>query len=165
MTRSHFSVDRSLLCAWAFAGACGMLFHSQAAQAVLGATADTIHADQIRYKGVRSENVNATGLMTTHEIRLRDGSGIKQYVNAAGVVFAVSWRTRLKPDLEALLGPQFAVQATAVGTTQGVAGIKRQHSLRLPNLVVHQGGRMNAFAGLAYVPTQVPEGIDAELLR
>ena len=165
MTRSILSVGRSMLCTWAIAGACGVLFYSHAAQAVLGATADTIRADQIRYKGARTESASANGLMTTHEIRLRDGSGIKQYVNAAGVVFAVSWRTRLKPDLEALLGPQFTLHAATVSAASGVAGMKRQNSIRQPDLVVHQGGRMNAFAGLAYVPPLVPEGIDAELLR
>jgi hypothetical protein len=103
--------------------------------------------------------------MTIHEIRLADGSGIKEYVNAAGVVFAVSWRTRLKPDLAALLGAQFAVHAATGHTASGVAGIKQQQSIRQPNLVVHQAGRMSAFAGLAYVPTLVPEGINAETLR
>jgi hypothetical protein len=163
MKRSLLTIGRSVLGLWAFAGACGVLFYSHAAQAVLGAPADTIRADQVRYKGVRSES--SSGPMTTHEIRLQDGSGIKQYVNAAGVVFAVSWRTRLKPDLEALLGPQFSAHAETDSKVPGVAGIKRQHSIRQPNLVVHQAGRMNAFAGLAYVPTLVPEGIDAEALR
>ncbi|MBL0123278.1 MAG: DUF2844 domain-containing protein [Betaproteobacteria bacterium] len=165
MKWSIMSAGRSMRCSWVFAGACCVLFYSHTAHAVLGAAANTIHADQIRYKGARSESASANGLMTTHEIRMSDGSGIKQYVNSAGVVFAVSWRTRLKPDLEALLGPRFALQGATVGAAAGVAGIKRQQSIRQPNLVVHQGGRMNAFAGLAYVPTLVPEGIDAELLR
>jgi hypothetical protein len=129
--------------------------------AALGANAETVKADQVRFNGVHSESTN--GQMTTHVIKLSDGSGIKEYVNAAGVVFAISWRTRLKPDLEALLGTHFAVHAATAAS--GVAAIKTRQSTRDPNLVVHQGGRMNAFAGLAYVPALVPEGIDAESLR
>ena len=163
MTLSILSGGRSMRRTWLVAGALGVLFCSHAAQAELGAAAQTVKADQIRFKGTHSESTS--GQMTTHEIKLQDGSGIKEYVNAAGVVFAISWRTRLKPDLEALLGAQFAVHAASVNTVSGVAGIKGQQSIRQPNLVVHQAGRMNAFAGLAYVPTLVPEGINAEALR
>lgn len=163
MMRSIFPDGASMLRPWIFAGACSLLICSHAAQAVLGATADTVQEDQVRFKGVRSESAGAQ--MTTHEISLPDGSSIREYVNAAGVVFAVSWRTRLKPNLEALLGTQFAAHAAPVSAAPGVAGIKRQQSIRQPNLVVHQAGRMNAFAGLAYDPTLVPDGIDAETLR
>ena len=163
MMRSILSIGGSTLRYWMFAGACCALFCSHAAQAVLGAAADTIQADQIRFNGERKASVSRQ--MTTHEIRLRDGSSIKEYVNAAGVVFAVSWRTRLKPDLEALLGAPFAAHPATAGAASGVASIKRQPSIRRPDLVVHQAGRMNAFAGLAYVPNLVPEGIDADTLR
>jgi hypothetical protein len=104
--------------------------------------------------------------MTTHEITLADGSGIKEYVNAAGQVFAVSWRTRLKPNLQSLLGANYAaLSEAALEQPKGVAGMKLQQSLRLSNLVVHQGGRVNAFAGVAYVPALVPSGVDADALR
>jgi hypothetical protein len=160
MMRS-ISSGGAMLRPWMFV--CCVLICPHAAQAVLGAAADTVQADRLRFKGAHSEST--TGQMTTHEIRLQDGSSVKEYVNAAGVVFAVSWRTRLKPDLEALLGAQFAVHAAKVTPASGVARSKTRQSIREPNLVVHQAGRMNAFAGLAYVPTLVPEGIDAETLR
>ena len=142
---------------------CGVLFHATEAQAILGATADTVVTDQVRFKGERRQSTGQR--MNTHEISLPDGSSIKEYVNSAGLVFAVSWRTRLKPDLEKLLGMNFVVYAAKQNVASGVAASKRQLSLRQPNLVVHQAGRMNAFAGLAYVPTLVPEGIDADALR
>jgi hypothetical protein len=141
-----------------------MLFHAPLALAVLGATQDTIQADQIHFKGQRSRHI--AWQMTTHEITLVDGSGIKEYVNAAGQVFAVSWRTRLKPNLQVLLGAQYAaLSAAALEQPSGVASMKRQQSVRLSNLVVHQGGRVNAFAGVAYVPALVPSGVDADALR
>jgi hypothetical protein len=140
-----------------------VLPHSPAAHAELAASTESIVADQIRFKGVRS--ASTSGQVTTHEIKVADGSSIKQYVNAAGVVFAVSWRTRLKPNLEALLGTQLVAQVASASTATGVASIKARQSVHQPNLVLHQGGRMNAFSGLAYVPTLVPNGIDAETLR
>jgi hypothetical protein len=148
--------------AWLVAGA--SLLCAPLAQAELGAMQDSIQADQIRFKGLRSRHTEWP--MTTHEITLVDGSGIKEYVNAAGQVFAVSWRTRLKPNLELLLGAHYAdLSAAAIEVPSGVSGMKRRRSVRLANLVVHQSGRMNAFAGIAYVPALVPTGVDADALR
>jgi hypothetical protein len=141
-----------------------MLLNAPLAHAVLGAAQDSIQADQIHFKGLRSRHI--AWQMTTHEITLADGSGIKEYVNAAGQVFAVSWRTRLKPNLQTLLGANYAtLSQAALVQPKGVASMKGQQSLRLSNLVVHQGGRVNAFAGLAYVPALVPAGVDADALR
>jgi hypothetical protein len=140
-----------------------MLLCAHPAQAVLGATAESVQADQFRFKGARTQST--TGQVTIHQISLPDGSSIREYVNPAGIVFAISWRTRLKPDLDALLGAPFTLRSATVGAAAGVAGLKRQPSIREPNLVVHQAGRMNAFGGLAYNPTLVPEGINAESLR
>ncbi len=142
---------------------CVALFGATEAQAVLGAHADTVQADQVRFQGVRASRVLPQ--MTAHEISLPDGSTVKEYVNASGLVFAVAWRTRLKPDLANLLGSTVSVAAAGDPRGAGVAGSKAPRSVRQANLVVHQGGRMNAFAGLAYVPNLVPEGFDADSLR
>ena len=146
----------------AFAIAICASFWSQIVYSELGATTDSVRADQVRFKASRLET-SGPG-MITHEIKLQDGSGIKEYVNSSGVVFAVSWRTRLKPNLQTLLGAQYAMQIASTKSVLGVANSRAQQSVRLPNLVLHQAGRVNAFAGLAYVPALVPEGINAENL-
>ncbi len=163
MTQALGSGGRRRLGPMLLALSCGLLFGAGEARAVLGETADSVKADQIRFEGQRRQSM--AGRMNAHEISLPDGSSIKEYVNAAGVVFAVSWRTRLKPDLEQLLGPNFVLYTGRQGAASGVAGSKMLRSVRQPDLVLHQGGRMNAFAGLAYVPTLVPEGFDADTLR
>ncbi len=148
---------------WTSAVVCAVLLQAQQAQAVLGGGEDSVHADQVRFQG---EHRKLSGSqMTTHEIGLPDGSVVKEYINAAGLVFAVSWRTRLKPNLDALLGAHNAAPAASLHADSGVATAKRQQSMRQSNLVIHQGGRMNAFAGLAYVPSLVPEGFNADALR
>jgi hypothetical protein len=139
------------------------LLFTGAAQAVLGGAEDSVQADQIRLHGVHLEHRDWQ--MATHEIRLGDGSGIKQYVNAAGVVFAVSWRTRLKPDLAALLGTHASGYNASSVVPSGIAAAKHRQSVRRSDLVLHQFGRQNAFAGLAYVPSLVPAGVDADALR
>jgi hypothetical protein len=149
-------------CLWFVAAT--LLLCTPLAQAELGAMQDTIQTDQIRFKGIRSRHIEWQ--MTTHEITLADGSGIKEYVNASGQVFAVSWRTRLKPNLQLLLGARYAAMSgAALEQPRGVASMKRQRSVRLTNLVVHEAGRVNAFAGVAYVPALVPNGVDADALR
>lgn len=152
---SHFS--RNL----AVAG--GMLLCMSTARAVLGGDVDSVHADRARFKGEHRQF--ALGQTTAHEIRMGDGSVVKQYVNAAGLVFAVSWRTRLKPDLGNLLGVHYPPADLQGSTISGVAAARREQTVRQPNLVVRRGGRMNAFAGLAYLPGAVPRGLDAETLR
>ncbi len=142
---------------------CGLLLCATSAQAVLGGAQDTIQVDQIRLRGVHRQHTEWS--MTTHEISTGDGSTIKQYVNASGQVFAVSWRTRLKPRLEPLLGASYQVPAADTAALSGVASMKRQQSTRQPHLVLHQSGRMNAFAGLAYIPALVPPGVNADALR
>ncbi len=142
---------------------CGMMLYAPPAQAVLGAGQETIQADQIRLRGAHRQHTDWP--MTTHEISLGDGSSIKQYVNASGQVFAVSWHTRLKPRLDALLGPSYQVPAADSAGLAGVASMKRAQSTRQSHLVLHQSGRMNAFAGLAYIPALVPTGVNADALR
>jgi hypothetical protein len=142
---------------------CGTLVLASDAHAVLGGGEETVRADQIRFGGERRQTAGSQ--VRTHEISLPDGSTLKEYVNAAGVVFAVSWRTRLKPDLHALLGSSYPAPVVGSGAPAGVASARMQQVTRQPQLVIHQGGRMNAFAGLAYVPALVPQGFNADAFR
>lgn len=149
--------------AWGLVLVCGVLLQANDVHAVLGGGEETVQADQIRFGGERRQSVGSQ--VRTHEISLPDGSILKEYVNAAGVVFAVSWRTRLKPDLHALLGSSYSTPVVGSGAYAGVASARMQQLRREPQLVIHQGGRMNAFAGLAYVPALVPQGFNADALR
>ena len=139
------------------------LLIAPSAQAVLGAAQDTVQADQLRFQGRHHQH--SQWPMTVHDISLPDGSGIRQFVNPAGQVFAVSWHTRLKPDLAALLGAHYPGPDALAGTPQGIASARQRRSMRRSYLVLHQGGRVGAFAGLAYVPALVPQGVDADALR
>jgi hypothetical protein len=134
-----------------------------AAHAVLGETADSIQADQIRLRGQRVQHL--AWPMQVHEIRMGDGSSLREFVNAEGRVFAVAWRSRLKPDLKALLGQHFDGYANQWQPAAHVLAARRMQRTSLPDLVVQISGRQQAFAGVAYLPSQVPQGVDLGQLR
>lgn len=76
---------------------------------------------------------------------------VKTYVNAAGVVFAVSWQGPIKPDLQALLGKYFPA-VTAHPSLGGVSIVQSG------DLVVYSSGFMRNFSGYAYLKSQTPAG-------
>ena len=48
-----------------------------------------------------------SGLYTVQEVQLETGTMVQQYVTSAGLVFAISWRGPVLPDLSILLGDYF----------------------------------------------------------
>ena len=82
-----------------------ILASSTPADAVLGADAASISADHARLSGGQKRPLNMRNpQLQAHEIAMVDGSSIREYVAPNGVVFAVAWSTRFKPDLMSLLG-------------------------------------------------------------
>lgn len=131
------------------------------AGAALGGSAATVDADQSKLKAVRAAQVQ--GNFTVHELTEASGTVVREFVSkATGKVFAVSWRGPFMPDLQQLLGDHFSTFKEAAardGTGRGAVAVDQ------PGLVVRSGGHMRAFSGLAYVPDQLPEGVQVENLR
>jgi hypothetical protein len=100
----------------------------------------------------------------TFETVAPDGSSIREYARPDGIVFAVAWSTRIKPDLPTLLGQHFQPFAQAA-RQKAAPGMSRQIAVQQGDLVVHSAGHLNAFAGRAYVRSLVPEGVDVDALR
>ena len=92
--------------------------------------------------------------------RLDSGTEVREYANAEGIVFAVSWNGPFLPDLRALLGSHFsALEQHASG-----AGRASAVSIQNPELTLLSGGRMGAFRGRAWLPRQLPAGLDPRTL-
>lgn len=95
---------------------------------------------------------------------LLSGTVMREYVNATGRVFAVSWEGPLLPDLALLLGryageyQQAVQQQRAMGQRGGVVQAHKSQ------LVMVSRGRMGQFKGHAYVPALVPLGMDLQAL-
>ncbi len=93
------------------------------------------------------------------ELVLETGTAVQEYSNAAGVVFAMTWRGPVLPDLSVLLGDYFTTfktemeQARAQGKRGSPATVARA------KLVVHSSGRMRNFYGYAYAPDLIPVGV------
>ncbi|MBO9651141.1 MAG: DUF2844 domain-containing protein [Variovorax sp.] len=128
------------------------------AAAALGGPASSVATDQARMKAARE--VKAGPVYTVHEIAMPSGTMVREFVSpATGQVFAVTWQGPFMPDLKQLLGDHFSTLTEATGKER----IGRSNALvNRPEVVIHSGGHMRAFVGKAYLPGQVPEGVNLE---
>lgn len=144
----------------------GALVVADGAHAVLGGDVSTIATDQARLKAAgRAVAAAVSATVQSHEMTLADGSSIREYVNPAGIVFAVAWSTRFKPKLTPLLGVHSLSYAAAASAASNRAGIQRRIVLQRDDLVVHATSHLNAYVGVAYLQSLVPEGVRVDELR
>jgi hypothetical protein len=103
---------------------------------------------------------SVTAAYTVHDNLLPSGTRVQEFVNPAGLVFAVAWRGPVLPDLRALLGDYLAIfqRHTDAVRQAGLRG--GPVNLVQEGLVVRSSGRMGDFSGHAYVPTLVPAGVN-----
>lgn len=129
------------------------------AEAALGDTVASVQADRVSMKGqlrTRSEPG-----YSVQEITAANGVLVREFVSPSGVIFAVSWSGAAMPDLQQTLGTYFAQYRTTV-MAQHASGQRGGHhhvEIRAPSLVVHVGGHMRQYFGLAYVPSLVPQNL------
>jgi hypothetical protein len=142
-----------------------LFFAALPAHAVLGGDVSTIGEDQARLRGMRHAVTIASVAMRTHEITLADGSIIREFVTPSGLVFAVAWSTRFKPDLASLLGAHAGTYATAASEALRQPGIRRHVELRRGDLVVHSTAHLNAYVGKAWLQSLVPQGVGVDAMR
>ena len=140
-----------LLLAAALAGPC---------HAALGDLEASVSADAARLK--TSPSLASRPAFNVHELQAPTGTVIREFVTASGVVFAVSWQGPLKPDLNLLLGRYFGAYAHA---PRSPGSSRSRLMIDQPDLIVRAGGRVRAFAGIAYVPQLLPAGVTAGDLR
>ena len=143
-----------------------LLLAALPARAVLGGDDSSVVSDQARLHGARrAAAIASTTVVRTHEITLADGSTICEFVTPAGVVFAVAWSTRFKPDLEALFGAYAASYAEAASATLRSPGIRRHVELRRGDLVVRSTSHLGSYVGTAWLQSLVPQGVGVDALR
>lgn len=144
--------------AWALALSCSPSW------AVLGGDVASVQADQLRMRATR-QTTNAVQGGTVHEIRMPDGSSIREFVNAQGIVYAVAWSTRLKPDFTQMLGRHAADFDAGVSAQSQKPGLQRSAAVDRGDLVVHSAGRPGAFVGRAWLKSQLPLGTRSDAVR
>ena len=124
------------------------------AGAALGGNVESVQADRAQMKALSL--VTDAAQFKIHEIQTPSGTAVREFVSPGGEVFAVAWEGPEMPDLRQLLGQYFDQYVSAAKS----AHTGRTHlELQQPNLVVQSGGHMHSFAGRAWVPSLLPQGL------
>lgn len=134
------------------------------AQAALGDAAVSIEADRLQMRATR-QATRATLQGSVQEIRLADGSSIRQFVSARGIVYAVAWSTRVKPDFAQLLGQHAGTFEAGVAPAASQPGLKRSVTVDQGDVVVVSSGRPGAFVGRAWLKSELPAGVATDAIR
>lgn len=121
--------------------------------AALGSDLSSVMSDQQAF-GATSAATPIPGA-TLYTQSLGNGVTVRQYVDAAGFVFAVGWDGPVMPNFQRLLATHFVIYQDAVRQQ------RRGVSLQGADLVIESGGMMRSFAGRAYLPPKVPAALDA----
>lgn len=136
------------------------------AAAGLGDTVASVQSDRLSMKG----QLRATSEpgYSVQEISAAAGTVVREYVSPAGVVFAVSWNGPAKPNLAQTLGAYFTQYQAAVNSLRAQSTRPRGHNhleIRTPSLIVHAGGHMREYFGIAYVPALMPQNLSVSDLH
>lgn len=135
------------------------LLAASAAHATLGGDAQSARDNAAKLNAIVHEVTGSTYRSVV--IETPAGTHIRQYLDAQGQVFAITWVGPAMPDLALLLGAHFeALRAK----TEQPGPPRSQLNLRTEELVVESAGRMRAFRGRAYLPGKLPAGVAAPAL-
>ena len=127
--------------------------------AALGSDYSSVSADSTRM--MASTRMLPAQQYSAHVLQVPSGTVVREYVSTAGKVFAVSWHGPQMPDLRQLFGSYFSEFKKAARAKRGLGSL----NINQPGLVIVSGGHMRAFAGLAYVPQLVPQGVSITSLK
>ncbi len=130
------------------------------AQASLGAAKASVDTDVAHFKA--RLKATAQGNYTVQELTSDGGMVTREYSNASGTVFAVSWDGPVRPDLQQLFGnyfPRFQADVQANG--------RRHQAMRVDDidLIVRTGGHPGHMWGFALLPGDMPQGFSTDVLQ
>ena len=149
----------SVMCALLFAQS-APAFAALGAAAGPAASAPQVQADAARAKA--SARVTSYSGYTVSEVVEPSGTTVREYIGADNVVFAVSWQGPSMPNLQQLLG-SYADQYVAAASEPHPG--RRAVAIQSDQLVLRSGGHMRSFAGNAYVPSLLPQGVTPDNIR
>lgn len=144
---------------------CALLFaQSVPAFAALGAAvgpaAGAAQADSAHARV--SARVTSYNGYSVSEVVEPSGTIVREYIGADNVVFAVSWEGPSMPNLQQLLG-SYADQYVSAASVPHAG--RRAVAIQSDQLVLRSGGHMRSFAGSAYVPALLPQGVTPDNIR
>lgn len=133
-----------------------VLFHPDPAHAELGGSV-SILAAKSSLAAAPQETLVALSGYTRHDTIRENGGVVRQFVNATGQVFAVTWSGPGKPDLRALLGPYFTMlQAPPANGPRAMHSLRRPAQVDRSDVQMQTSGHMGWFHGTAFLPALAP---------
>ncbi len=135
---------------------------AESAHASLGGDTASVSSDADELHGIVQESILQQ--FEVQQIVTDNGMEVREFLNQDGIVFAVSWAGPVVPDLQQLLGTQFASYSAALAARDHL-GLRRAVRVATSDLVVESDGHLRAYVGRAYLPAMIPIGVSAAELR
>ena len=141
-----------------------MLMFALPSFAGLGEDISSVQADQAHMQGnLRTTQAQA---YTVQEIQAPTGIIVREYVSpTTGKVFGVAWQGSWPPDMRQILGNYFGQYQQALQAQANSHAGRRPLVIQQPGLILQAGGHARSFAGRAYIPEVLPQGVSAEVIR
>ena len=141
-----------------------MLMFALPSFAGLGEDISSVQADQAHMQGnLRTTQAQA---YTVQEIQAPTGIIVREYVSpTTGKVFGVAWQGPWPPDMRQILGNYFGQYQQALQAQANSHAGRRPLVIQQSGLILQAGGHMRSFAGRAYIPEMLPQGVSAEVIR
>lgn len=138
------------------------------ARAALGGDASSVEADRQQMKATVRTTQPSSAQYTVQEITAPYGTVVREFVSPSGKVFGVAWRGPFLPNFQQIFGSYYQEYAQAAQAARST-GVRRSRNAPLivnqSDLVVHSTGHTRAYAGRAFLPGMIPEGVDAEEIK
>jgi len=107
-----------------------------------------------------------TAIFSTYRVQEVElgSTTLREYVSSSDIVFGVSWRGYVHPDLTSLLGSYLSEFQAASQSSLRKSG-QRHLLVRASRVVVEKWGHMRNLQGRAYVPSLLPQGMNPNDIR
>lgn len=99
--------------------------------------------------------------VSVHQYQTPRGVTLRAYASSNGVVFGMAWHGSVPPDLEALLGSNYAAYRKAASQQRHRGPV----TVTAGNLVVQLSGHMRSLRGRAFLSDKIPAQLSAAVVR
>jgi hypothetical protein len=130
------------------------------AHATLGESVKSVEIDRGLVKAAKAATVTPAERYTVHELESDTGT-IREYANAAGIVFGIAWSGARTPELAPLLGTYAKDFSEAEAAKTKEFG-KRMTEIAGRNVTVQKWGHMRNISGRAFDPALLPTGVTVD---
>ena len=127
----------------------------------LGEQEDSVERDRQVLKGTRVTLENDA--FTVHQITT-GGTILKEYVSHQGVIFGVSWRGRVHPDLSIILGSYYSEYQNTLEALPKKKG-RVPPVFKTSSFHIEKAGHMGDLTGRAFVSNLIPAGLTDGVVR